>query len=256
MLAKTLLRMLTIQVLMEIPSLRQNVEDSLISPLDEGKDGDWPEIAAIVYTETMDRKFDGSEKPQIDLMIDLLAGVEGVLITDAGEKIIIPKEMNAKAELHCDLAEDDIDAALRDTSSDWAELWRKFANVKGQVKSYCGADAKGKKRALRRIVLPVVVFKSPSRGKALTGVWSDAISKLEADGLEHYKLVAALIRKVLEGQADASDWVAAVEQAPLNRVSAHILGLTIGTTDSRSAEAFAHPEFTVNDVSADDVELD
>nr|WP_319513696.1 hypothetical protein [uncultured Cohaesibacter sp.] len=256
MLAKTLLRMLTIQVLMEVPSLRQNIEDSLIVPLDEGKDADWPEIAAIVYTEVLERQFDNSKKPHVDLIIDLLAGVEGVFNLDDGEQVIIPQVMNAKAELHCDLVEDDITAALKDTSNDWAEIWRRFATVNGTVKSYCGSDAKGKKRALRRIVFPVDVFNSPTRGKALTGAWADAITKLEADGLDHYKPVAALIRKVLEGQGDVSDWVAAVEQTPLDRTSAYILGLTIGETESRTSVASIHPEFTVNDVASSDVELD
>ncbi|SNY93420.1 hypothetical protein SAMN04515647_3715 [Cohaesibacter sp. ES.047] len=226
MLTKTLLRMLTVQMLMEIPSLKTNVEDSLIAPLDDGKDArKWPDVMASVYTENLDRDFGGQRKPIVDLAIDLLAGVQDSFTTPDGEVVVIPERMNAKAELMCDLVEDDIDAHMRSISGEWAELWRSFADFSGPVRSYCGVDAKGHKRSLRRIVMPMSVYPSPVRGGALVGVWADVVSKFESDGLEQYKAIATLMRKVFEGTGNLADWVRGIEQIGLDRSSAIILGL-------------------------------
>ncbi|WP_319533416.1 hypothetical protein [uncultured Cohaesibacter sp.] len=168
MLAKTMLRMLTVQMLMEIPSLKGNVEDSLIAPLDDGKDAQtWPDVLASVYTENFDRSFEMNRPPVVDLAIDILAGVQESFTAPDGELVVIPKRMNARAELMCDLVEDDIDAHLRAISGEWAEQWREFSDFAGPIRSYCGVDAKGHKRALRRIVMPMTVLSLASARESL-----------------------------------------------------------------------------------------
>eukprot|EP01009_Symbiontida_sp_KSa7_P004491 NODE_20_length_2541_cov_4.463082_g17_i0.p1 GENE.NODE_20_length_2541_cov_4.463082_g17_i0~~NODE_20_length_2541_cov_4.463082_g17_i0.p1 ORF type:complete len:279 (-),score=69.77 NODE_20_length_2541_cov_4.463082_g17_i0:1443-2279(-) len=240
MLARTLLRMLTVQVLAGVDALQDHVEDSLIPEPDGGKDAKWPDVMASVYTETADYGGGaGSGRVTILLAIELIAGVEADAKRD-GEVLVLPKRMTPKAEFICDMIEDDIRHALNVADSDWADLWRSFCSeAVGEIKSYCGVDAQGRKRAMRRIEMRIKTYAAPQRGQPLAanGIWHKVLTALALEGTPAYQALALAIRKIIEGDGSVKDWAVALEKSGLDRQSARLVGYDVNASFDRTAEA-------------------
>lgn len=259
MLARTILRILTVEVLAGVEFLGGAIEDSLIPEADGGKDALWPDLMTVIYTETAERSFGGGGRAAILLAIELVAGIEKALDDGQGGTVLVPAKLTPKAEITCDLAEDSIVSALLDAGNNWADLWREFAGVDGgdvSIKSFCGMDAQGRKRAMRRIEMRVSTMKTPTIGLEMTEghLWRRVLEKLAADARTvAYRNVATALKAIIEkpGGAGVGAWAVAMERAGLDRAGATILGIVPRADADRTREV---PPYKVDEI--DGVGLD
>ena len=253
MLARTILRILTVEVLAGVEFLGGAIEDSLIPEVDGGKDAHWPDLMTVIYTETAERSFGGGGRAAILLAIELVAGVEKALDDGQGGTVLVPAKLTPKAEITCDLAEEFIVSALIDAGNDWADLWREFAGVDGgdvSIKSFCGMDAQGRKRSMRRIEMRVSSMKTPPIGMEMAQdhLWRRALEKLIAEAsTEAYRNVAAALKAFIEkpGGDGVGAWAVAMERAGLDRAGATILGIEPRMDADRTKEV---PPYKVDEI--------
>lgn len=179
-LARLALRLSTVKALANQTLAEDRVRDSEIGPLDEN-DRQEPAPIISVYTggaalEVMRRDL-LSQRGNHQLIIETaittrMKNKDGweIPLTDAG------------MEMSLEVINRQINVALMDPANEWAEIWRSFATISGEVKLETGSSAKpGVRYAGSRILIPVELVKDPVPGEPHSQLWEAFFEKAEAE---------------------------------------------------------------------------
>lgn len=198
------LRLATVMALKGKTLAGDDVGDSVIAAADARMRADRAP-AIVVYIDDAARNLRVllAEQPKHSIWLDVelmvTAKVErgnqthyGVHMTDAGLECLL------------DVMERQVDVALSDTESAWAELHRSLHLGAGERRSIRAAADQGIRTASRQISMELHPITEPTYGNEPSGVWARLLELMAAEP-ECVHLVP-LVRNMLTGDVPAHQW--------------------------------------------------
>jgi hypothetical protein len=236
MLNRLALRLSTVRALRGATFAGPNVLDSEHGGIDElAMNSDEPQPYIVVHTD--DGMFHGSGARDLfgtqgdgrvgsgfqKLIIEIGVTQKMLFVDEAGQQVLQPGTpvTDPLLEIHLDLIERQVYAALSDEGSEWAEVWRTFATSTGDRQSQRGASTReGLRFAGRQITLDVSMPRDPTPGDKIGPLWKRFIALAKRD--PSLTKIVPLIEQALLAKPVA-DWRSAMRGCGLTHDEAKAL---------------------------------
>lgn len=219
------LRIATTQALTGKTFAEDRVQDSSIVNLESAITGA-PKTVILVYTDDTEFVPDSKEvwggTGSVNLV--LIVAVAGAQkLTDGTVEFSFPPSDKA-TEISLDICERQIQAALMDPDSEWAQRWRGIVTKVTKWTSKRGASTKeGQRFAARQILIECETCHDPIPGQPVEGEWAAFLEVLEGEKADLANL-AAPIRSLME-KPTWVDWKRTMAEQGLDRQALAGIGL-------------------------------
>lgn len=220
------LRIATTQALAGRTFAEERVQDSSIVNL-ESAIMNAPKTVILVYTDdtefvpTGKEVWGGSGTTNLVLIV-AVAGAQK--LQDGSTEFTFPPSDKA-TEISLDIAERQIQAALMDPDSVWAQRWRGIVTAVTKWSSKRGASTKeGQRFAARQIIIECETVHDPIPGVPVVGEWATFLEVLAAEEDGDLAGLAAPIQALME-KPTMVDWKRNMAEQGLDRQALAGIGL-------------------------------
>lgn len=220
------LRIATTQALLGKTFAEDRVQDSSIVNL-ESAILNAPKTVILVYTDDTEfvptgREVWGGTGSTNLVLILAVAGAQK--LTDGEVEFSFPPSDKA-TEISLDIAERQIQAALMDPDSLWAQRWRGIVSSVSKYTSKRGASTKeGQRFAARQIILECETYHDPIPGAPVEGEWVKFLEALEGETDADLQGLAAPIRTLME-KPSMVEWKRDMAEMGIDRQALAGIGL-------------------------------
>lgn len=202
-LARIALRVLTVLAIKDRTMAEERVKDSSIVDLEAGI-LNAPKPIALVYTDSSEFVPTGRDiwGGQGSTTLVILLAVAGATQLDGGEVEFAFPHTDASIELSLDVMERQIQAALMDPDSLWAQRWRGVvANITKWSSKRGGSTKEGARFGARQIIIEVETYHDPIPGRTIEGEWATLMAALTDDSTPaDTKSLAGPLLALMQGQ--------------------------------------------------------
>lgn len=225
-LSRLCLRIATVKALADKTFAEDRVRDSSIVNL-ESSIIDNPKTVILVYTDDTEfvptgREVWGGTGTTNIVLIVAVAGAQK--LQDGSVEFTFPPSDEA-TEISLDICERQIQAALMDPDSLWAQRWRGIVVNVSKWQSRRGASTKeGQRFAARQIVIECETNHDPIPGQPVQGEWATFLDVLENDDSVDISRLAAPLRVLME-KPTMADWKRSMSELGLDRQAAAGIGI-------------------------------
>ena len=168
-----------------------------------------PQPIVLVYTDDTEFVPTGREiyGGQGTTTIVLILAISGAVKLETGETEFLFPHTDETVEMNLDFLERQIQVALTDPDSPWAQLWNRVVqNVTKWTSRRGGTTKEGARFGARQILIEVETAYDPEIGKDPEGVWEELLTAIAADPDQDFAGLATPLEAMMRGRPDLPEW--------------------------------------------------